>query len=110
MEKRVITREPNMNELDSSVQTLLSVERELELINRIKDGFVALKELREGNMRVVTSVAKMYQDKGLSMEELIEVGNEGLEEAAKRFDESKGFKFLPYAVWFIRQSIEKTIG
>ncbi len=109
MEKKIVIREPNMNEMDSSVQSRLSLKEEMELINRIKDGVTALNELRESNLRVVTSVAMEYQDKGLTLEELIEEGNKGLYEAAKRFDENKGFKFISYAVWFIKKSIERAL-
>ena len=91
---------------EATEQTLLTVEQEVELANRIKQGDdEALMDLYNCNLRFVVSVAKQYQDRGKSMEELIEVGNKGLELAAKKFDPQRGFKFIAYAVWFIRASI-----
>lgn len=85
---------------------LQTVEEQTELDHRIKEGDEeALAKLITGNLRFVVSVAKQYQNRGKSMEELIEVGNKGLELAAKKFDPQRGFKFVAYAVWFIRASI-----
>ena len=85
---------------------LQTVEEQTELAHRIKEGDEeALAQLITGNLRFVVSVAKQYQNRGNSMEELIEAGNKGLELAAKKFDPQRGFKFIAYAVWFIRTSI-----
>ena len=85
---------------------LQTVEEQTELAHRIKEGDEeALAQLVYGNLRFVVSVAKLYQHRGKSMEELIEAGNKGLELAAKKFDPQRGFKFIAYAVWFIRASI-----
>ena len=85
---------------------LQTVEEQTELAHRIKEGDKeALAQLITGNLRFVVSVAKQYQHRGKSMEELIEAGNKGLELAAKKFDPQRGFKFIAYAVWFIRTSI-----
>ena len=85
---------------------LQTVEEQTELVHRIKEGDEeALAQLITGNLRFVVSVAKQYQHRGESMEKLIEAGNKGLELAAKKFDPQRGFKFIAYAVWFIRASI-----
>lgn len=85
---------------------LQTVEEQTELAHRIKEGDEeALAQLVSGNLRLVVSVAKQYQNMGKSMEKLIEAGNKGLELAAKKFDPQRGFKFIAYAVWFIRASI-----
>ena len=85
---------------------LQTVEEQTELAHRIKEGDEeALAQLITGNLRFVVSVAKQYQHRGKSMEDLIEAGNKGLELAAKKFDPQRGFKFIAYAVWFIRASI-----
>ena len=85
---------------------LQTIEEQTELAHRIKEGDEeALAQLITGNLRFVVSVAKQYQNRGKSMEELIETGNKGLELAAKKFDPQRGFKFIAYAVWFIRASI-----
>ena len=85
---------------------LQTVEEQTELVHRIKEGDEeALAQLISGNLRFVVSVANQYQNRGKSMEELIEVGNKGLELASKKFDPQRGFKFIAYAVWFIRASI-----
>ena len=85
---------------------VLSPERELELFKQYKDGNqAALERLVHHNLRFVVSVAKQYQHLGVALGDLINEGNLGLLEAAKRFDHTKGFKFISYAVWWIRQSI-----
>ena len=91
---------------EAAEQPLLTIEQEVEIANRIKQGDKgALTELHSCNLRFVVSVAKQYQNRGKSMEELIKAGNKGLELAAKKFDPQRGFKFIAYAVWFIRASI-----
>lgn len=93
---------------DASKHPLLTIEEEVMLAKRVQQGDEdedAMKRLYEANLRFVVSVAKQYQNRGMSMEELIEAGNKGLELAARRFDPQRGFKFIAYAVWFIRASI-----
>ena len=89
---------------------LLTVEEEADLARRIREGDEeALEKITRANLRFVVSVAKQYQNHGLSLSDLINEGNVGLMKAAKRFDETKGFKFISYAVWWIRQSILNSI-
>lgn len=95
---------------DISKIDMITAEQETELARRIKQGDqAALEELTEANLRFVVSVAKQYQNQGLSLSDLINEGNVGLMKAARRFDETKGFKFISYAVWWIRQSILQAI-
>ncbi len=90
--------------------TMLNADEEAEMARRIKAGDQdALERLTKANLRFVVSVAKQYQNQGLSLSDLINEGNVGLMKAAKRFDETKGFKFISYAVWWIRQSILQAI-
>jgi len=90
---------------------LLSPEEEIDLAKRIKQNdHKALQILVSANLRFVVSVAKSYQNKGFSLEDLINEGNLGLMKAAYRFDETRGFKFISYAVWWIRQSILQAIA
>lgn len=96
---------------DIGKEQLISAEEEVELARRIKAGDEdALSKLTTTNLRFVVSVAKQYQNQGISLQDLINEGNVGLIKAARRFDETRGFKFISYAVWWIRQAILQAIA
>jgi RNA polymerase primary sigma factor len=107
MNKKNLTE--NMGELQN--ENTLSLSEELNLIERVKQGDKEAEEmLGKVNVRLVSGVAKKYQNKGVSEEDLLKAGKEGLIKAAHKYDASCGFKFMSYAVWWIRQSILAAVG
>lgn len=114
MEKKVvIIRMNGVNEQDVNTDYRYSLEEELQIIKCIqirgKDRVSEIEKLAQSRLRFVTAVAKKYVNNSLSMDELVKAGNKGLVLAAENFDESRGFKFICYAIWWIRQSIEREI-
>ena len=118
MEKKPMNSRMNgVNEKGVETEARYSLEEELQIIKSIqqegKERDTAIEKLAQSRLRFltgfVTAVAKRYANNNLSMDELIEAGNKGLVLAAENFDESRGFKFIPYAIWWVRQSIEKEI-
>jgi len=96
---------------DIGREEMITPDEEVELAKRIKAGDqLALEKLTKANLRFVVSVAKQYQNQGISLQDLINEGNVGLIKAAQKFDETRGFKFISYAVWWIRQSILQAIA
>ena len=101
----------NMFFKEVSKMPMVDINKEIQLSKRIKAGDEkAVNELVEANLRFVISVAKQYQNKGLALVDLIQEGNIGLIEAARKFDETRGFRFISYAVWWIRQAIIKALS
>ena len=118
MEKKAMNSRMNIvNKKGVETVARYSIEEELQIIKSIQQGGkernTAIEKLAQSRLRFVTgfvtAVAKRYANNNLSMDELIEAGNKGLVLAAENFDESRGFKFIPYAIWWVRQSIEKEI-
>ena len=109
----MIIRMNGVNEQDVNTDHRYSLEEELQIIKSIQQGGkerdTAIEKLAQFRLRFVTAVAKKYANNSLSMDELIKAGNKGLVQAAEKFDENRGFKFICYAIWWIRQSIEKEI-
>ncbi len=111
--KQITTREGSLDKYLQEIgrEDLVSVDEEVELAQRIKQGDqTALDKLVRANLRFVVSVAKQYQNQGLSLPDLIDEGNIGLIKAAEKFDETRGFKFISYAVWWVRQSILQALA
>ena len=114
MEKKgTIIRMRAVNEQKVDLESLYSLEEELQIIKSIqqvgKERDTAIERLTQSRTRFVAAVAKKYANNSLSMDELIKAGNKGLVQAAEKFDENRGFKFICYAIWWVRQSIEKEI-
>ena len=111
--KSITTRNETLDKYlqEISREPMITVNEEVELAQRIRQGdSVALEKLTRANLRFVVSVAKQYQNQGLSLSDLINEGNIGLLKAAEKFDETRGFKFISYAVWWIRQSILQALA
>lgn len=115
MEKKVmITRMNGVKEQEVDTEARYSLEEELQIIKSIQQGGkerdTAIEGLTQSRIRFVAAVAKRYANNNLSMDELIKAGNKGLVQAVEKFDENRGFKFICYAIWWIRQSIENEIS
>ena len=111
--KSITTRSETLDKYlqEISRSSMITVNEEVELAQRIRQGdSVAMEKLVRANLRFVVSVAKQYQNQGLSLPDLINEGNIGLIKAAEKFDETRGFKFISYAVWWIRQSILQALA
>src|SRR5688572_18713941 len=112
--KKITTRDQDsLDKYLSEISRLdmISADQEVELARRIKEGDqIALQKLAKANLRFVVSVAKQYQNNGVTLNDLISEGNLGLIRAASRFDETRGFKFISYAVWWIRQAIMQSLA
>lgn len=111
--KSITTRNETLDKYlqEISREPMITVNEEVELAQRIRQGDrVALEKLTRANLRFVVSVAKQYQNQGMSLTDLINEGNIGLLKAAEKFDETRGFKFISYAVWWIRQSILQALA
>lgn len=111
--KSITTRNETLDKYlqEISREPMITVNEEVELAQRIRQGDrVALEKLTCANLRFVVSVAKQYQNQGMSLSDLINEGNIGLLKAAEKFDETRGFKFISYAVWWIRQSILQALA
>ena len=114
MEKKAMNSRMNgVNEKGVETEARFSLGEELQIIKSIQQGGkerdTAIEKLTQSRLRFVAAVAKKYANNSLSMDELIEAGNKGLVLAAENFDESRGFKFIPYAIWWVRQSIERKL-
>ena len=115
MEKKaMITRMNGVKEQEVDTEARYSLEEELQIIKSIQQGGkerdTAIERLTQSRTRFVAAVAKKYANNNLSMDELIKAGHKGLVQAAEKFDENRGFKFICYAIWWIRQSIENEIS
>ena len=114
MEKKAMNSRMNIvNKKGVETVARYSIGEELQIIKRIQQGGkereTAIERLTQVNLRLVAAIAKQYANHNLSIDELIKAGCEGLVVAAEKFDESRGFKFIPYAIWWIRKSIEEEI-
>ncbi len=114
MEKKAMNSRMNgVKEQEVDTEARYSLEEELQIIKSIQQGGkerdTAIERLTQAWLRLVAAIAKRYANHNLSIDELIKAGCEGLVVAAEKFDERRGFKFIPYAIWWIRQSIEKKI-
>ena len=115
MEKKAMNSRMNgVNEKGVETEARYSLEEELQIIKSIQQGGkerdTAIERLTQFRTRFVAAVAKRYANNNLSMDELIKAGNKGLVQAVEKFDENRGFKFICYAIWWIRQSIENEIS
>ena len=112
--KTIVTRVNRINEVSGNTECHCSLADELQIIKSVQNGGaereIAVEKLTQIRLRLVTAVAKRYANRGLTMAKLLAAGNRGLVFAAENFDASKGFKFISYAVWWVRQSVEDEIG